>query len=167
MQTELKAKLLKFLQKIIDSVPGTDLKTIEPEAFLLEMQVRMSNRNLTLETPKEIFPLINGMTESQAEHFHTIRWLIDPMGPRAIGKTHLMAVAFIQHSLYYGVWVNVFNHSANPVETKEMLERIQMIVGNIKELRLSIKSPMSGTPKIKVARIQEDPVRYIGEWKDA
>jgi len=156
MQEELKNRLLRFLEKIVNSLPGVEAKTIEAEAFLLEMQVRMSNRNLTLETPVELVPILGDLTESQAVHYESIRWLLDPMGPRAVGKTHLMALAFIQHSLYYGTWVRIYDHGYHINSTQEMLERITCIVGRMKGIRLTFRNPTREAVEIKVARIQDE-----------
>ena len=148
MQIELKERVLKFLQKIVKGVySAMEIKEITAEAFILEMQVRMSNRNLTLETPVELQPIQATLTESQLEHYQTIRWLLDPMGPRAVGKTELMAMAFIQHSLYYGIWVRVYDHTSHPRGPEEVVERMHKIVSGMKGIRISTKKGMGNLPQ--------------------
>jgi len=171
MQIELKQNLLRFLQKIINSVPGVHSKEITAEAFELEMNLRMSRRNLNLRIPKEMYELLSGLTEYQREHYETISWLTDPMGPRAMGKTHLMAISFIQHSLFFGTWVTIYNHNNSPDAIREMVDRIQKIVSEMDDLRLSVRGmgpsrSMHNKPSILVARIPSEKLMYKGEWKN-
>ena len=50
------------------------------------------------------------LTPDQATKFESILWLTDPLGRRGTGRTELLALAYVQHSISYQTWVNIVNH---------------------------------------------------------
>ena len=79
------------------------------------------------------------ITKDQEENYKTVKWRLDPMGPRASERTQLMAMAFIEHSLYYGTWVNVFNHDTHPQCKEELIYRVQSLVSSNPKLNIKLK----------------------------
>lgn len=97
-------------------------------------------------------PLSINLSKKQSEYYAAIKWLTNPMGPRGSGRTHLMAVTFIEHSLYFKMAIPIYNHGDNAYTKQEMLKRISDIVGDQKDLCLEIKNINSSTPTIHVKR---------------
>jgi len=48
------------------------------------------------------------LTKDQQNKYEGIKWLTDPMGPRGSGRTYLLALSFISHAIYYGMWINIY-----------------------------------------------------------
>jgi hypothetical protein len=113
MQIEIKEKLLTFLKKIANANPDIPIKVLKAEAMELETNLTLSEYSINLQTPKELYKEIAGLSGYQKRHFETVVWLTNPMGPRGVGRTQLMALSFIQHSLYCGDWVRVYDHNYN------------------------------------------------------
>lgn len=89
----------------------------------------------------ELDEIIKNLSTEQVDHFKTISWLLNPMGPRGAGRTHLMALVFIEHSLKYGIWIIPFNHNHphHPYRENEIMEKIKKIINEIPSLHLRIK----------------------------
>ncbi len=69
------------------------------------------------------------LTGDQINKLETILWLTDPLGGRGSGRTELLALAYVQHSISYRTWVNVVNHGFyHPMNDKELLDRILAVV---------------------------------------
>jgi len=95
------------------------------------------------------------LPKSQQAKFETVKWLTDPMGPRGSGRTYLLALSFIMHSLNYRTWIHVYNHDSHISSGKELLEQIITIVNGIKGVRLLIKGEHSNKIEILVEPIPE------------
>lgn len=91
--------------------------------------------------PSELSSIINGLSKEQKDYYKAISWLTNPMGPRGSGRSYLMALAFIEHSLSFKIWVKINNHENNTYSTPEMLRLIINIVGKTKKLSLKIREP--------------------------
>ncbi len=102
--------------------------------------------------PKEMSKSLSGLSDDQKKYYESLLWLINPMGPRGAGRTELMALAFIQHSLLFRIWVRVFDHSPHPYSTQEMVQRIRKIVNKIEGLKLDVDLE-KGMLQIKVSHI--------------
>lgn len=72
------------------------------------------------------------LTEDQVKKLEAILWLTDPLGGRGSGRTQILAMAYVQHSINYRCWVHVVNHGLkHPMADKELLERILAIVNGM------------------------------------
>ena len=172
MDIELKARLIEFFDKLsgIEKVEKVLTKTeindrmyhFENEAFELGIELRKSFKLPHAKAEfNELAPIFKSLSSYQMEHYETVFWLLNPQGPRAVGKTHLMALAFIEHSLYHGMWVDIFNHNVQaPYSISEIMVRVQEIVESIPGLILLIrKHPRTS---IRVRRKSEEITRrYI------
>ena len=94
---------------------------------------------------EEIHKIISNLSQGQLQHYSTISWLLNPMGNRCTGRTHLMALAFIEHSLKHKIWVKIFDHS---FDKKEMVKMINKILKDIPSLRYKITT-FSGELKVE------------------
>ena len=76
------------------------------------------------------------LTKKQEKYAEAIEWLLDPNGPRAEGRTFLMAYTFIKLALQNrGTWIQVFDHFAPaPITKKFLLNQIINIVCTDKKL---------------------------------
>jgi len=85
------------------------------------------------------------LTEDQAKKFETIKWLTDPLGGRGSGRTELLALAYVQHSISYRCWVTIVNHGFyHQINDKELTDRVLGIVHNMGGYTVKIKrQPLS------------------------
>jgi len=97
-------------------------------------------------------PITIELTPDQAQKYEAIKWLLNIFGPRGSGRTHLMAMAFIEHSLNFDTDIEIFNHDQGFRGTREIMHRIQNIVSSHDGLVLSIKNPQGNRPIIRVKR---------------
>lgn len=109
------------------------------------------------------------LTPDQLEKFETIKWLTDPLGARGSGRTQLLAMAYIQHSISYRCWVTVVNHGMghHPMAITELLDRIKYLIPE--KYNLKIKSLNSRMPSILVEPIPDknDIIKqYTSPWGD-
>ena len=97
------------------------------------------------------------LTPEQRRMFETVLWLTDPIGEKGSGRTHLLALAYIQHSIKYKTWVPIMNHGLeHPQANKELLDRIRGIVGNMKDYNVKINNH-SRQPRILIESIPKEP----------
>lgn len=111
------------------------------------------------------------LTPDQTKKFETVLWLTDPLGGRATGRTQLLALAYVQHSLSYRTWVHLVNHGfSHPMNDKELIDRVLAVVHNMGGHTVKIRGRQDRTPSILVEPIppkMEETKYYRGEWKDA
>ena len=160
MLIEIKRKTIRFLQKITNADPSYTIKSFEDEALELEMELRQSYQKPVPAYPLELDNIMKELPALQKEYYESIRWLLNPKGARGSGRSHLMALAFIEHSLYYGIWIKIFDHTTHPLLVKEMLKTMSKIVGPINTLRLSIKGMQRNNIEIKVERVPDESEIY-------
>jgi len=80
---------------------------------------------------------------SQYEKYETVKWLIG--GPRASGRTYLLALAFVHKSINTDLPVTVFDHSQNCGHTyyiKHIFRQVCDIVYHIKDYDVVINENM-------------------------
>lgn len=158
MDIRLKKKLIRMLKKMNNSKPTAQIKDFGSDIFDLEMELRHSiNESQYFKTP-ELKPIFEFMSKEQAEHYESISWLLNPHGPKGSGKTYLMAVAFIEQSLYTGDTIRVFNHGNTPFAIREMINRISEIMSNVKGLSLTVNNSKS-TIKVKRINSYKDEIK--------
>lgn len=98
------------------------------------------------------------LTEDQAKKFETIKWLTDPLGSRGSGRTQLLAMAYINHSLNYKTWVSIINHGNNhPMADKELIDRIVGIVHKMGEYTVKIKRQSSSILVEPIIKEYDEP----------
>lgn len=90
------------------------------------------------------------LPSEQAKKFETIQWLTDPMGPRGSGRTHLLALAFITHSLKYGISIPIYDHDFHPYSKKGMILIIEKIVSGMEGFTVAFKGMHNQLTKILV-----------------
>lgn len=82
------------------------------------------------------------LTEEQKEKYEAIRWLLAD-GPRAQGKSLLMAMAFIDRAgSRLGEWVPIFDHFRHHHATKFLINTIMAVFNSkesIKTYRLEVR----------------------------
>lgn len=69
------------------------------------------------------------LTDEQYSHFESAKWLY--FGPRAVGRTHVIACAIIDYAIHHqGEWVDIFDHHrpGSPQSNWNILHEIQKIV---------------------------------------
>ncbi len=97
------------------------------------------------------------LTEDQSKKLETILWLTDPLGGRGSGRTQVLAIAYIQHSIKYKTWIYIVNHGmAHPMADKELSDRILGIVGGMVGYSVKIRR-QGGTPAILVEPSEREP----------
>jgi len=90
------------------------------------------------------------LPKGQKTKLETILWLTNPMGPRGSGRTYLLALSFIMHSLNYRTWVTIYNHDTHHNSKQELLSQIERIVYSITGATLKIKNMHRNKPEILV-----------------
>ena len=104
--------------------------------------------------PNELESEFLNLSTEQAQHYKAVSWLLNPVGPRGSGRTHLMALAFIEHSLKHNMAVDIFDHSRevnNPIVRGEMIQEIRRIIENTEgRLKLYFSDIHSRRIKIRV-----------------
>lgn len=151
MLIETKARVIRFFQKIANSKPTDTIRDFEGEALELEMELRKSYRMPHTPRPWELEKTIMNLSNEQKEHYESISWLMNPMGPRGSGRSHLLALSFIEHSLFYRIWIRLSNHGDHPYADKEILALVKKIMSSLKGLHLQVKRKGNIT-EIKVSR---------------
>jgi len=97
-------------------------------------------------------PFSINLCKNQFKYYEAVKWLTNPMGQRGSGRTYLMAIAFIEHSLNFNMSVPIYNHDNNFVTQQEMLKRISDIIVDQKGLYLKIENAQGHVPTIYVKR---------------
>jgi hypothetical protein len=93
------------------------------------------------------------LTEEQARRYEAILWLTDPLGSRGTGRTQLLAMAYIQHSITGRCWVSIVNHGLrHPMANRELINRIVYLVGGT-GFTVKIKGMDRSKPSILVEPI--------------
>ena len=100
------------------------------------------------------------LTKDQQSKYEGIKWLTDPMGPRGSGRTYLLALSFISHAIYYGMWINIYNHDTHPQSIREIVNQIERIVHGMVGIKFQIRNMHERYPAIRIIRIEE-PVYII------
>ena len=80
------------------------------------------------------------MSEQQLKYYDAILWLTNPMGPRGSGRTYLLALSFITHSLKYKTWISIYDHESHTYAKQDLIRQITTIVNNIKSLKYQIRN---------------------------
>lgn len=90
------------------------------------------------------------LSKDQQKKFEVIQWLTDPMGPRGSGRSYLLALSFVMHSLKYRTWVTIFDHDNRLLSKRDLLHQIESIVYGIKGVRLKIKGEPINHPRTEI-----------------
>ncbi len=135
----IKKEFFNFLDRLIKSIPIPFCKTVDPKSIEVEVLIRRSDKNWASNNTKGLEIELSKLTESQMNHYAAVSWLTNPFGPRGSGRTHLMALSFIEHSLQNrGVWIKVFDHFSGSYG-EEMINKVQDIINNCPALELETK----------------------------
>lgn len=112
-----------------------------------------------METPNTIM-----LSKDQAEKFKTIQWLTNPLGSRGSGRTYLLALSFIVHSLNYRTWVTIYDHGTHPYAKKDLIKQIELIIFEMGKLTVTFKGLHHGRTEIlitpKEKSISPDKIVY-------
>jgi len=95
------------------------------------------------------------LTKEQAKHFESIQWLTNPMGPRGSGRTYLLALSFIVHSLNFRTWVIIYDHEY-PNTKRDLVHQIERIVFGIKNIKVSFRGIHNIYTEILVTPIENN-----------
>jgi len=148
-----KELLFTFLEHIVSSFSP---KTVDPKTIQIEVGIRKNNNYQETNEPKELRQELTNLTVGQSNHYPAISWLLNPLGPRGTGRTRLMALAFIEHSLNHSIWISIYDHTPN--NSIDLLQQIKIIINNCPSLELKIKGKF--TKEILVSKKISEP--FIG-----
>jgi hypothetical protein len=95
------------------------------------------------------------LSKEQAKHYESIKWLISE-GQRGSGRTYLMALAFVEKSIYEGGWVRIFDHTPYEIAQKQLLMQIDNIVSKMDGYNLQIRGLNNRYPEIWVFKMEEE-----------
>ncbi len=109
----------------------------------------------------------NQVDPSQMEYFDAIKWLIGD-GPRASGRTHLLALSFIDKALKTGSPVELWDHHGGRGDLRHLLDRISQIVCSINEELDSIESNVNLDLNMRTTarNSKEASMFIILKWKE-
>ena len=94
------------------------------------------------------------LTEDQSKKLEAILWLTDPFGGRGTGRTQVLALAYVQHSISYRTWVPIVNHGFRyPMNDKELCDRILQVVHAMGGYTVKIRGRQGTQPNILVEPI--------------
>lgn len=81
------------------------------------------------------------LSEEQKKYHEAVKWLLDPVGNRARGRTFLMAMVFIELAIEdRGRWVTFFDHFPDKQATDYFLtSEIDRIVNSSDDLKGKIE----------------------------